>query len=155
MSNLDQTVAAIQEQIIEEARRQYSETVVEHWLRPRNPYAMERPDGHAKITGPCGDTMEIFVRVRDGEVADASFLTDGCLTSIVSGSMAVATAIGKPLRDARAISQGDILAGLGGLPEESEHCALLAANTLQAALDAVQHPSSQSWKQLYRTEPRE
>jgi Mrp family chromosome partitioning ATPase len=38
------------------------------------------------------------------------------------------------VEDAARIEQADILEALGGLPKESEHCALLAANTLKAAV---------------------
>ena len=49
--------------------------------------------------------------------------------------MATELAIGKPPAEAARIEQADVLAGLGGLPKESEHCALLAANTLKAAIE--------------------
>jgi nitrogen fixation NifU-like protein len=135
MNRTDRVVEEIQREIIERARETYSDTVVDHWLNPRNPGAMESPDGYAKIKGPCGDTMEIFVRIEQGRIPDASFLTDGCITSLVAGSMAVELAIGREVPDARAISRDDILRALGGLPEESEHCALLASDTLRAAID--------------------
>lgn len=135
VSDFDEMVKGIQEQLVRQARELYSEVVVEHWLNPRSPYAMDNPDGHARIKGPCADTMEIFIRVKDGKIADASFVTDGCLTSIVSGSMAVQMARKKSLPEAKAISRDAILRNLGGLPEESQHCALLAANTLGAAVD--------------------
>jgi nitrogen fixation protein NifU and related proteins len=135
MAGLDDTVAEIQRMIIEDARRKYSETVVDHWMHPRHPYAMDHADGHARVKGPCGDTMEIFLRVRDDKIEEASFVTDGCITSIAAGSMAVEMAGGIDLAAARALSEDDILDTLGGLPEESRHCALLAANTLRAAVD--------------------
>jgi Mrp family chromosome partitioning ATPase len=48
--------------------------------------------------------------------------------------MATELAIDKPLHEAMQIEQANILAALGGLPKESEHCALLASNTLKAAV---------------------
>ena len=39
------------------------------------------------------------------------------------------------LAEAARIDQADVLAALGGLPERSEHCALLAASTLKAAIE--------------------
>jgi nitrogen fixation NifU-like protein len=135
MSDLDDFVKQLQDEIIRQAREQYSETVVEHWLQPRNPFAMNGPDGHGRIKGPCGDTMDIFIRVEGETIVDASFLTDGCITSIASGSMAVQMAVGKRVSEAAALSDEDILEELGGLPAESRHCALLAANTLHAAVE--------------------
>lgn len=135
MSEFENSVEALQKQLIEQARGEYSDVVIDHWLHPRNPYAMDNPDGHARIKGPCGDTMEIFIRVTDGKITDASFVTDGCITSIVSASMAVEMATGREVSGARAISKENILNALGGLPGISQHCALLASNTLRAAID--------------------
>jgi len=49
--------------------------------------------------------------------------------------MATSLAQGRSASDAAALSQQDILDALVDLPEESEHCALLAANTLKAAIE--------------------
>ena len=151
MSGLDEAVAEIQRRIVEQARRQYSETVVDHWMHPRNPRAMDHADGRARVKGPCGDTMEIFLRVRNGKIVEASFLTDGCITSIAAGSMAVELAGGSDLAAARALSEDDILDALGGLPEGSRHCALLASNALRAAVDDHRLSEREPWKKLYRT----
>lgn len=123
------------QQLVVEALAKYSKTVIKHWLEPKSFVPLERPDGHARITGPCGDTMEIFIRVSKGEISEASFLTHGCVTSIASASMAVELATGRSIAGAWSISQEDILDALNGLPEEEEHCALLATNTLRAAVD--------------------
>jgi Mrp family chromosome partitioning ATPase len=112
-----------------------SPTVIDHAQHPRNTGPLATFDGHARITGPCGDTMEFWVLVRDGMIHKASFVTNGCGPSLACGSMATCLAQGTRLSKARAIGQRDILAALGGLPAEVEHCALLAANTLKAACE--------------------
>ena len=116
-----------------EMRKIYSEAAIDHAMNPRNVGDMEDADGFARVTGPCGDTMEIWLKVKNGTIANATFMTDGCGTSIASGSIVTELAKGKSVNKARRISQQDVLSALGGLPEESEHCALLAANTLRAA----------------------
>jgi nitrogen fixation NifU-like protein len=78
--------------------------------------------------------MSIWLNINSGTIINAGFVTDGCGTTLASGSMVTEMAKGKPLAEAQKISQRDILDALGGLPEESEHCALLAANTLKAAI---------------------
>ncbi len=95
--------------------------------------------------------MEIFIRVSsDYKIADASFMTDGCTTTIASGSVAVELAIGRSIQSAKRISQKVILETLGGLPEESEHCALLAADTLHAAIDHYLIMKDMPGKGIYR-----
>jgi nitrogen fixation NifU-like protein len=135
MSNdFEKTVNELQESIMEEARKVYSEEVIERWLDPRNLGKIRNPDGFAKITGPCGDTMQISFRVKDGRLSKIKFITDGCASSIAAGSMATELAQGKTIEEALAISQQMILEALEGLPEESVHCALLASNTLKEAI---------------------
>lgn len=142
MYDFDNLPKKLQEQIIEQARKQYSDTLVDHWLHPRHLGRIDSPDGHARQVGTCGDAMEIFIRAKDNRIAEASFWTDGCVTTIASGSMAVEMATGKSIAEASSISQLDILGRLGGLPEESQHCALLAASTLQVAIDECKSAKS-------------
>jgi nitrogen fixation NifU-like protein len=111
-----------------------SEKVVDYGNNPRNCGTLEKPDGYAKITGPCGDTMEIFLRARNDKIDDITYTTDGCMTSHAAGSAATTMAKGKPVRECIKINQSSILEHLGGMPEDSEHCALLAANTFHKAL---------------------
>jgi nitrogen fixation NifU-like protein len=124
----------IQELNLEDARKIYSETTINHFMNPRNLGDMRDAAGFAKVTGSCGDNMEIWLKVRNGAIAEATFMTDGCGTSIASGSMVTELVKGRNVGEARRISQQDILGALGGLPEESEHYALLAADTLKEAI---------------------
>jgi ATP-binding protein involved in chromosome partitioning len=100
---------------------------------PRHYGPLETFNGRARVTGPCGDTMEFWLEVEDDRIAKVSFITDGCGPSLASGSMASTLVSGRPVVEAAVIRQGDILKALGGLPPDFEHCALLAADTLQAA----------------------
>ncbi len=110
-----------------------SETARDHAQHPRNLGPLSDADGHARVTGPCGDTMEFWVTVADGKITKASFTTDGCGPSLACGSITTVLAKGRPVEDAAGLRQEDIVAALGSLPEEHWHCALLAANTLNAA----------------------
>ena len=139
-----------QELIKAEMRKVYSETVIDHSMNPRNVGALDDADSFAKVTGPCGDTMEIWLKVKNDTISDASFMTDGCGTTIASGSMVTEMAKGKSISEAQKINQQDVLDALGGLPEESQHCALLAANTLKAAIRDYLTMKKEPWKRAYR-----
>jgi nitrogen fixation NifU-like protein len=110
---------------------------------PRNYGALPHWDARARITGPCGDTMEFWLQVDLGRICAAGFTTSGCGTSRAAGSMTTELAVGKRLAEAARIEQADVLRALGGLPPDSEHCALLAVNTLRAALDNLQPPGAE------------
>jgi nitrogen fixation protein NifU and related proteins len=111
----------------------FSPAARDHAQHPRNYGPLKQFNGHSRITGPCGDTMEFWVIIEDGHVTRAAFETDGCGSSRACGSMATCLAKGMPVRQAAALRQEDILQALGGLPQAGEHCAILAANTLKAA----------------------
>ena len=128
----------------------YSEKVVDLSMNPRNLGTIENADGFARLTGPCGDTMEIWLTAKGGSITNASFMTDGCGTSIASGGMVAEMAKGKDIAEALKIGQQDVLGALGGLPEESEHCALLAANTLKAAITDYLDMKKTPWGKTYR-----
>jgi nitrogen fixation NifU-like protein len=135
MSNdFEKTANELQESIMEDARKIYSEKVIERWLNPRNRGKVRKADGFAKIKGPCGDTMQISFKVKDGRLSKIKFMTDGCASSIAAGSIATELAQGRKIEEAAEISQEMILDALDGLPEESVHCALLASNTLKEAI---------------------
>jgi nitrogen fixation NifU-like protein len=140
----------LQEFIKAEMRKVYSETTIDHAMNPRNVGNMRDADGFGRVTGSCGDTMEIWLKVRNGAIANATFMTDGCGTSIASGSMVTEIAKGKSVDELRYISQRDVLSALGGLPEESEHCALLAADTLKEAIRDYLVMEREPWKKAYR-----
>jgi len=101
---------------------------------PRNLEELIAHNAFSVVTGPCGDTMVIWLKIEDATITNISFTTDGCMTSLAAGSMTTELAKGKNIDDALQINQNDILNALGGLPKESKHCALLAVNTLKEAI---------------------
>jgi nitrogen fixation NifU-like protein len=146
----DDSFRELEQSVMEDMRKAYSEKTIDHFLSPRNLGKIAAPDGFGRITGPCGDTMEIYLKVRDGRVMNATFWTDGCGTSIASGSMVTELTKGKSVLEAQKITQQDILDALGGLPEDSLHCALLAANTLKEAIKDYLSFKNEPWKRAYR-----
>jgi len=141
----------LEEQIMADIRRTYSPAVIERWQNPRNLRTLENPDGRARVQGVCGDTMEMFLRVKDETITECAVQTDGCGTTIVCGSVATELAVGKPLIEALGVvSAAEILKVLGGLPESDVHCAQLAAETLRRAMADYLYRKSEPWKKNYR-----
>jgi nitrogen fixation NifU-like protein len=79
--------------------------------------------------------MEINLKFKDGRVINASCWTDGCVHSLNSVCAAADMAKGKSPDDIVQIDAGLIQESVGGLPQDHLHCAQLAAETLQAALE--------------------
>jgi nitrogen fixation NifU-like protein len=131
----DKFVRDLQEQIFEETKEAYGETAFNRWLDPVYMGAIKEPDGYACLTGVCGDSMEIFLRFENDRVKEASFQADGCGSSIVCGSFAAEMSLGKNPDELLEVTAQAILEELEKLPKEDEHCASLAAETLQEALN--------------------
>jgi nitrogen fixation NifU-like protein len=134
-SEMEEFVQELQKQIYEETKIAYGEVVFERWRNMRYVGTLDHPDGYGILTGSCGDTMEIFLRFEGDRVTEARFRTDGCSSTAVCGSFAAEAALGNDPDEIMDITGEAILKMLGGLPKEEEHCATLAAEALQEALN--------------------
>ena len=112
--DIDKFSRELQEQIMEQIRKRYSRAVIDHWQNPRNFRKIENPDGYAKVKGPCGDTMEMFIKIKEETISECAFQTDGCGTTIACGSIATELAEDKSFTQALAsVSSGEVLEKLG------------------------------------------
>jgi nitrogen fixation NifU-like protein len=132
--DLDAFVREIREEILEETRSAYGDEAFERWETRRFMGPMENPDGCATIRGGCGDSMSVYLQFEDERVRRASFMTDGCGSSVACGSLAVEMAHGRTPDELLDITPDLIRERAGGLPVEDRHCADLAATALHEAL---------------------
>ena len=144
---LNKYTEELQELILEKIKKKYSEAVIDHWQNPRNFEKIENPDGYASVKGSCGDTMEMFIKMKNDRISECGFQTDGCGTTIVCGSVATTLAQDKTFIEALA---DVILKRVGGLPASDVHCAELAAETLRRALADYLCQKQSPWKKRYR-----
>ena len=133
-ADINRILEDIQRQLIEQERAIYSAKVIEHAHNPRNLGRISKPDAYKTLCGPCGDTMEVYLRLDGERIKEVSFMTDGCGPSVACGSVLTALAQGISLGEASLIEPEDLLATLDGLSEQSAHCAELAVNTLRGAI---------------------
>ena len=113
----------------------YSDTVLDHFERPRNNGALEDANAIGYMTNPvCGDTLLLMLRVRDDRIEEARWQSDGCVASIAASSL-LSELLGKrSLAEADGLTREAIVAALGGLPSSKLHASVLAADALQHAL---------------------
>jgi len=117
---------------------QFGEIIVDHANYPRNTQRLTDPHTHASVTGECGDTIEIWLKVMEGRIDEIAFKATGCDMTRAVGSMLTEMAKGKTLPEALQIKPPQLLEALGGrLPEDHVHCAFLATNALHEAVEKL------------------
>ncbi|WP_010243410.1 iron-sulfur cluster scaffold-like protein [Acetivibrio cellulolyticus] len=117
-------------------RDEYSDIVLEHFMCPRNVGSMNDADGEGTCGDPgCGDSLTIYIKVKNSVIDEISFLVFGCAAAIATSSMATELAKGKTLEEALKITDEDVIEALGGLPEHKKHCSNLGVETLKKAIE--------------------
>lgn len=123
-------------------------------MNPRNVGELENPDGTGVYGSPvCGDMMQIQIKVEDDVITDARFKTFGCGSAIASSSMATSMIIGKPVEEALAISNKQIIDELGGLPAVKVHCSVLADHAIKSAIYDYAQKNGKTYKGLEGFDP--
>ena len=114
----------------------YSETVMDHFLHPRNVGVIEDADGVGEVgNAKCGDIMKMYLKIENGIIVDVKFETFGCASAIASSSMATEMIKGKPVVEAMMLTNKAVAEALDGLPPHKLHCSVLAEEAIRAALE--------------------
>ncbi|MBN1216294.1 MAG: iron-sulfur cluster assembly scaffold protein [Candidatus Lokiarchaeota archaeon] len=85
--------------------------------------------------GPCGDSMEFFLKINGDKIEKANFITNGCRASFAAACQTMLLIEEKPLDYAEKLTAEDIDKALKGLPEDHKHCAELAIRTLKHTIE--------------------
>ena len=139
--DFDKFVDDLQNKIMEKELKDYNERIVELFHNPRN---WGKPAGD-EITvsqsykGPCGDTMQFFLKIKNNKIEKANFITDGCGATVACGSQTTMLIEGRSLDFAENLNEKDIDMALNGLPEDHKHCAELVIKTLRRLIEKYKY----------------
>ena len=113
----------------------YSEKVMDHFRNPRNVGVLEDANGVGTVgNAKCGDIMKMYLKIEDDIVKDVKFETFGCGSAIALSSMATELIKGKPVSEARQLTNKAVAEALDGLPDYKMHCSVLAQEAIESAL---------------------
>ena len=123
----------------------YSDDVMDHFMNPHNMGEIENPDAIGDVgNAKCGDTMRIYLRIKDEVIEDIKFKTFGCVAAVATSSMLTDLVKGKSLEEALAITNKRVAEALGGLPAIKMHCSVLAEEALQVAIENYRKKQEQA-----------
>jgi nitrogen fixation NifU-like protein len=121
----------------------HSPQIIDHFRNPRHPGVLPPPAVVVDAENPaCGDRLRLSVLVEEGTVRQAAFQVKGCTASIAAGSALAEWLTGRAIAELAAFHARVIDAALGGLPPESKHAAMLAADAVRALSERVTSPAS-------------
>jgi nitrogen fixation NifU-like protein len=112
----------------------YSDKAIEYYLRRPNMGSLPDADQVSELTGPCGDTMKVYLKVNHGRVEDAKIQVLGCPGAIASAMVAMDLIKGQPVREALKLKDRDIFRVLEAVPDQKQHCIRLAVKTVVKGL---------------------
>jgi len=115
---------------------EYTKTVKEHFLNPRNVGVIENADGVGEVGSlACGDALTLYFKLdKNKKIKDAKFQTFGCASAIASSSALTEMIKGLTLEEAENITNDKIAEFLGGLPKQKMHCSVLGRDALEKAI---------------------
>jgi nitrogen fixation NifU-like protein len=120
-----------------------NEKIKGHFRNPKNVGEMENPEGMGAINNPvCGDTTKLYLRIKNGFVEDAKFLSFGCAVTIASASVFTEKIKGKEISKLFLETDEEVVrrlmdlieSELGEIPPMKLHC---PPATVQVFLEAI------------------
>jgi len=120
-----------------------NEKIKEHFRNPLNVGEIENPEGMGAVDNPvCGDTTKLYLRIKDGVIEDAKFLSFGCAVTIASASVFTEKIKGKEISRVLSGSNDEVVqrlislieSELGEIPAVKLHC---PPATVQVFLEAI------------------
>ncbi|HEV8120187.1 MAG TPA: iron-sulfur cluster assembly scaffold protein [Candidatus Polarisedimenticolia bacterium] len=115
----------------------YNSIVLDHYRNPRNVGDVQGSGAVAQVGDPAhGDVLRLGMKIEGDRIVEARFRSFGCTAAIAAGSMATVMITGRSVDEVERITNADVEAALGGLPESKRHCSVLVEQAIRAALES-------------------
>lgn len=113
----------------------YSEKAIGYYVEKKNMGTLPDADQVSELTGHCGDTMKIYLKMEDDRIKDAKIQVIGCPGAVASAMAAMDMIRGKTLDEVKDLKDRDIFRMLGEIPDQKQHCIRLTNKTIQNAVE--------------------
>jgi nitrogen fixation NifU-like protein len=115
----------------------YSDTAIDYYLNQPDMGSLADADHVSELTGQCGDTMKIFLKMNNEIIENAKIQVLGCPGAISAAMVAMEMIKGQSIEYARTITDRDIFRKLIQIPDQKQHCIRLAVKTMNKAFDEI------------------
>ncbi len=119
----------------------YAPKAISYFIEKPNMGSLPDADQVTELTGPCGDTMKVYLKLHEGRIENAKFQVLGCPGAVASAMALADLAKGESLENALLIKDRDIFRCLVGIPDEKQDCIRLAVKTLEKAIHEYEEKS--------------
>ena len=116
----------------------YSQTAIHYYMEKPYMGVLTDADQVSEMTGTCGDTMAVYLKVSANVVEDVRYEVMGCAGAVSAAMAAVDLVKGKDIEEARSLEDGDVFRVLQEIPVKKHHCIQLAVKALQKTIDEFQ-----------------
>lgn len=113
----------------------YSDKAIKYFLEKADMGSLPDANQVTELTGPCGDTMKIYLKIEDNRIKDAKMRVLGCAGAVASAMAAMKLIKSKTIDSALEIKDRDIYNLLEEIPEQKQDCIRLTIKILQKAIE--------------------
>ena len=113
----------------------YSEKAIRYYLDKKNMGELADANQISELTGHCGDTMKISLKINGQIIQDAKIQVLGCPGAIASAMAAMDMIKGNTLDYALKMTDRDIFREIEQIPDQKQHCIRLTKKTIEKAVN--------------------
>ena len=123
----------------------YSKKAIDLYVNKVNMGPLENPSVITTFLGQCGDLIRLYLQISNTDkIENASFYYLGCPGSATSASAMTTLLKGMTVKQAKQLTEDDIVKELGGLPKSKSDCTTLSITTLRKAIAGYEKQKGRS-----------
>ena len=112
----------------------YQEVILDHSKNPHNFGVLEQFTCTAEGNNPmCGDSLTVYIDVKDNIISDVSYRARGCAISVASASIMSSIIKGKTIEDDDDTEMLQVLSGVSKFPTRVK-CATMSWHAMKEAI---------------------
>jgi nitrogen fixation NifU-like protein len=138
--DFDKFIDDLQNEVNEEVQRQYSPNAMDLMKRHPNQGVLKEATCKGNFRAKDGETMAFFLKIDNGIIMQASYITSGCQPAHAAGSQVTFLVRGKTIEQAMAITTDTIWRAIGKMPADTRHSVELAEQALKVTIDNFMEP---------------